>query len=462
MGKRFHILTFGCQMNANDSAWLARALAAGGHVPVPREEADLHILNTCSVRAKPENKVYTELGRIRLLARKHPEREILACVGGCVAQQLGEKLFARSRELRLLFGADGLTAAPEAIEHLFRHPDQKLALLDFSPGYPERRTFPGAEEPVALVNIMQGCDNFCAYCIVPLTRGRQKSRQSADVLKECRARIAGGAREITLLGQNVNSFGQDSQGDGTSFTGLLEQVSALPGLARLGFMTSHPKNMPPELIQAFGRLPALAPRLHLPLQSGSDRILRAMGRGYTRDAYMKILGSLRRVRPDIQISTDIITGFPGESENDFRKTLEIMREADFCASFSFAYSDRPGTKAGALPDKVPAALALERLARLQDWQNQNSRRILAARHGQKAWVLLEGPSLKEPFPENNPAGAADSAQGKRRSWHGREEHGFSVNLLIPDSLRPAPGDLLEAVITGHGRHTLKAALSKSC
>ncbi|MCL1915231.1 MAG: tRNA (N6-isopentenyl adenosine(37)-C2)-methylthiotransferase MiaB [Desulfovibrionaceae bacterium] len=462
MGKRFHILTFGCQMNANDSAWLARALAAGGHIPAPREEADLHILNTCSVRAKPENKVYTELGRIRLLAREHPEREILACVGGCVAQQLGEKLFTRSRKLRLLFGTDGLTAVPETIEHLLRHPDQRLTLLDFSHEYPERREFPGREDPVALVNIMQGCDNFCAYCIVPLTRGRQKSRQSAPILEECRARIAGGAREITLLGQNVNSFGQDSQGDGTSFTNLLEQVAAIPGLARLSFMTSHPKDMPPELIQAFGRLPALAPRLHLPLQSGSDRILRAMGRGYTRAAYMKILRSLRRACPDIHISTDIITGFPGESENNFRETLETAQEANFCASFSFAYSDRPGTKAASMPDKVPAPLALERLARLQDWQNQNSRRIFAARHGQKAWVLLEGPSLKEPFPENNHTKATDPVQGKRRSWHGREEHGFSVNLLIPDSLRPAPGDLLEAVITGHGRHTLKAALPKTC
>ncbi|MDR2503780.1 MAG: tRNA (N6-isopentenyl adenosine(37)-C2)-methylthiotransferase MiaB [Deltaproteobacteria bacterium] len=446
MRKRFHILTFGCQMNANDSAWLARALTDRGHVPSSREEADVHILNTCSVRAKPEDKVYTELGRISLLAQKSPERKILACVGGCVAQQCGERLFARSRELRLLFGTDGLAAAPEAIDLLLSDPQRKITLLDFNETFAEQghKLKAAATGPAALVSIMRGCDNFCAYCIVPLVRGRQKSRGSEDILAECRALIAGGAREITLLGQNVNSFGQDSLGDGSSFSTLLYRVAELPGLARLRFMTSHPKDMAPALVQAFAQIPLLAPRLHLPLQSGSDRVLRAMGRGYTRAEYIALVCALRQARPDIHISTDIIVGFPGENEQDFEDTLDAMQEADFCASFSFVYSDRPGTKAATMPDKIPPALALERLSRLQVWQNHNSARILEAMRGQSAHVLLEGPSLK------NPAS----------SWSGREAHDFAVNLYIPPAHGATTGDMLKVRITGSGKPTLKGELAE--
>ena len=446
MRKRFHILTFGCQMNANDSAWLARALTDRGHVESSREEADIHILNTCSVRAKPEEKVYTELGRIALLAQKNPERKILACVGGCVAQQCGEKLFTRSRELRLLFGTDGLAAAPEAIGLLLADPRRKITLLDFNETFAEQghKLQAAATGPTAFVNIMRGCNNFCAYCIVPLVRGRQKSRSCEDILAECRTLIAGGAREITLLGQNVNSFGQDSMGDGSSFTTLLHRVAELPGLARLRFMTSHPKDMAPDLIQAFACIPLLAPRLHLPLQSGSDRMLKAMGRGYTRTEYMALVRALHQARPDMYISTDIIVGFPGESEQDFADTLEAMQEADFCASFSFVYSDRPGTRAAALPDKIPPALALERLSRLQAWQNRNSARILEAMRGQSAHVLLEGPSLKNPV----------------SSWSGREAHDFAVNLCIPPTREAAPGDMLKIRITGSGKHTLKGELAE--
>lgn len=448
---RFHIMTFGCQMNANDSAWLARALRSLGYAQAEREEAEIHILNTCSVRGKPENKVYTELGRIRLLAAAAPEKKILACVGGCVAQQMGEKMFRRSKELRLIFGTDAVALAPQAIDFLVKHPGQRLSLLDFSPELTEReqRIELGRPAASAFVNIMQGCDNFCAYCIVPYVRGRQKSRKTPAILEECRALLGRGAREITLLGQNVNAFAQDSQGDGTSFAALLRRVAALPGLARLRFMTSHPKDMSQELILAFAELPNLAPHLHLPLQAGSDRILRAMGRGYTLEEYLRLTRALRAARPDLQLSTDIIVGFPGESEEDFQATLTAMQEADFCASFSFAYSDRPGTKAEGLPDKIPRPLALERLARLQAWQAANSARILAARVGSQAQVLVEGPS---PRP---------ATQGDSLSWQGKDACGFTVHINAPHSLDIAPGALLTVKINGHSNHALLGTLCRA-
>ncbi|MDR2050749.1 MAG: tRNA (N6-isopentenyl adenosine(37)-C2)-methylthiotransferase MiaB [Deltaproteobacteria bacterium] len=452
--KRFHILTFGCQMNAGDSAWLAGALRELGYVESARAEADIHILNTCSVRDKPENKVYTELGQIRLLAEAHPEREILACVGGCVAQQLGSGLFARSRELRLLFGADGLASAPGAIDFLVKNPGQKIGLLDFSPEFIERppKAEPGATKASVFVNIMQGCDNFCAYCIVPQVRGRQKSRKSGAVLEECRRFLDCGAREITLLGQNVNSFGLDSQGDGTGFSALLRRTAALPGLLRLRFMTSHPKDLDSGLIRAFAEIPQLAPHLHLPLQSGSDRILRSMGRGYTLKSYLNLVEKLRAARPGLQISTDLIVGFPGEEEEDFEATLEAMWEADFCASFSFVYSDRPGTRAKDLPGKIPRRAALERLARLQERQNLNSGRILRSLRGTSAQVLIEGKETK-------PSSAAPEAGEEGETWYGREAGGFHVLVSAPLSRCLAPGDLAEVIITGSGKHTLKGRIA---
>lgn len=456
MQKRFHITTFGCQMNANDSAWLARALKDLGYVESDWAEADIHILNTCSVRGKPENKVYTELGQIRQKAEREPGRELLACVGGCVAQQAGARLMSRSRECRLVFGTDGIAAAPEAIDLLVKNPGQKLTLLDFARDFTERerKIELGPPRPCAFVNIMQGCDNYCAYCIVPYVRGRQKSRRTAAVLAECRELLAYGSREITLLGQNVNSFGQDNSGDGTGFTDLLYQVAALPGLARLRFMTPHPKDLAPELIRAFKELPALAPRLHLPLQSGSDRILRAMGRKYDLARYLGIVEALRVARPDIQLTTDIITGFPGETEEDFQATLAAARTADFVASFSFAYSDRPGTRASRLENKVPHQTALERLGRLQAWQNDNAARILRSRLGLTVEVLLEGRSLKPEMP-GRPGFPEGESSGGAVSWHGRDPHGFSVNVPLPPEAQAKPGDIIKVKITGCGKHTLK-------
>ena len=472
-------------MNVNDSDWLRRALLDRGFSPAEFEDARIHILNTCSVREKPENKVYTELGRIRMLARRHAGRGVFACVGGCVAQQVGERLFKRSKELRLVFGTDGISLAPEAIAMLAEKPEHRLSLLDFSKDYAEREHYVGqnraakemreivplaAEAPAntgqageaapqsapssAFVNIMQGCDNFCAYCIVPFVRGRQKSRKSAAILDECRLLLENGTKELTLLGQNVNSYGLDSAAaaEKASFVELLHAVAALPGLERLHFVTPHPKDMPAELISAFAELPQLSSRLHLPLQAGSDRILKKMGRKYDLARYFELVESLRRARPDLQLSTDIIVGFPGETEKDFEATLEAMQRANFASSFSFVYSDRPGTRASKMEDKIPRAVGLERLARLQKWQDENTARILAGMVGSRARVLIEGGSLKPKMPGRE--------RENLHSVHGRDEHGFSVNIPVQAENIPEPGQILYAEITGAGRHTLKGRVAE--
>ncbi|MCC8195096.1 MAG: tRNA (N6-isopentenyl adenosine(37)-C2)-methylthiotransferase MiaB, partial [Deltaproteobacteria bacterium] len=328
MPNTFHITTFGCQMNAADSDWLSRSLVARGFVPAGRpDEASIHILNTCSVRDKPEQKVYSEIGRIRSVTGNSPD--VLVCVGGCVAQQVGEKLFKRFSQVRLVFGTDGIASAPDAISRLAAEKRLRISLIDFAERF-EERDFALDERvpPAAFVNIMQGCDNFCAYCIVPYVRGHQKSREADAILAECAALLERGAREITLLGQNVNAYGKDmnvSPGPGRSaFGDLLYRVAALPGLSRLRFVTPHPKDMGSDMAQAFADLPVLAPRLHLPLQSGSDVILRRMGRKYDTARFLRLVDELRAARPEMHFSTDIIVGFPGETEAQFRETLAFM------------------------------------------------------------------------------------------------------------------------------------------
>jgi len=283
----------------------------------------------------------------------------------------------------------------------------------------------------AFVNIMQGCDNFCAYCIVPYTRGRQKSRAPAAVLAECRTRVEQGAREITLLGQNVNSYGQDlSHGDaggtGLGFAELLRQVAAIPGLARLRFTTSHPKDIDPAVIRAFGELPNLCPALHLPLQAGSDEVLKRMGRKYDRARYLGIVSALRAARPDIALTTDLIVGFPGEGEEDFLQTLEIMELVRFESSFSFRYSDRPGVAATRLRPKVPDEVGQERLLRLQSLQNGITKESLKALEGCETDVLLEAMSRRQD-------------QGGH-FWRGRDPGGRVVNVRMP-GVRMSGADL---------------------
>lgn len=444
MRRSFHILTFGCQMNVNDSDWLARALRQKGFAEAALDSAGVIILNTCSVREKPEQKVYSALGRIRHETRRNPDAFVV--VAGCVAQQLSTAFFEKFPQVRLVAGGDGLAATPDAIERLCAQPELKISLTDFSEIYPERPPAldNGPIPPVAYVNIMQGCDNFCAYCIVPYTRGRQKSRATPAVLEECRALLEHGAREITLLGQNVNAFGQDSAGDGITFAQLLRRVAALPGLERLRFITPHPKDFSAEVIRAFGELENLCPRLHLPLQAGSDAVLKNMGRKYDRARYLQLVRDIRAARPDMAFSSDIIVGFPGETETDFQDTCSMLEDVGFMSSFSFCYSDRPGARAEMLPDKIPQEVKLERLSRLQAVQDALGQAWLRARTGQDATVLLEGLSRK-----------TQDGDAHTEQWQGRDPYGATVNVELPQGTG-AVGRMLPVRITTAKRHTLLA------
>lgn len=433
-GKTYHIVTFGCQMNVNESAWLERSLQLSGYVPAPEETARVHILNTCSVRAKPVQKVMSLLGRIEKLTNGDPD--VLIAVGGCVAQQAGEQFFKRFPQVRLVFGPDGTVNAPAALDRLLADPDLKLSLLDFSESYVDRQPLLGsAAEASAYVDIMQGCDNFCTYCIVPFTRGPKKSRPRQSILEECRALVERGCREITLLGQNVNAYGLDRPEWNTSFAGLLYEVAAIPGLLRLRFMTSHPKDIALEVINAFRDLPNLCPRLHLPLQSGSNRILERMNRQYTVERYLEIVAALREARPELEFSTDIIVGFPGETEEDFQATMQAMQAARFIDSFSFCYSDRPGTRSEGFLDKVPQDIALERLARLQAWQSGKREAFLENRVGRRTSILVEAPSKRS------------------GTWQGRDPYGHIVNIV---SKQARPGLLLPVTIVEAKKHSLIA------
>lgn len=442
--KTFHVMTFGCQMNVHDSEWISRAMMAKGWTEVAEEDAQVYVVNTCSVREKPEQKVYSLLGRLKPYMEKEGR---FVAVGGCVAQQIGRDFLARYPYVRLVFGTDQTGRVPEALDKLLEDGEGRLALLDFEDGYPLQETVIPEEGPVshlpgqAFVNIMKGCDNFCAYCIVPYVRGRQKSRRADDVVDECKALVARGVREITLLGQNVNSFGLDKHGDGTSFAELLERVANIDGLTRLRFTTSHPKDIAPEVIEAFGRLDALCPSLHLPMQAGSDTVLKAMGRGYDMERYMGLVEGLRAACPDIALTTDLIVGFPGETDEDFRQTLAAVEEVGFESSFSFMYSDRPGTRAEKMPFKIERAEKGERLIELQALQEKLTADALAACEGREAEVLVESRSKVQ-------------QSGDEVSWRGRDRHGRVVNFLWPNSGGDLVGKLVRVTIETAKKHSL--------
>ena len=424
-------------MNAHDSHWLRGELLARGLCESPLELADIVIVNTCSVREKPQQKVFSTLGRIRQACAGRA----LVAIAGCVAQQLGRQFLRQFPEVRLAVGPDGLPQAPSAIIHLLERQDDRISLLDFSAEYCERETRAAPDgRPTAYVNIMQGCDNFCAYCIVPFTRGRQKSRQSEAIIQECRTNLEAGSREISLLGQNVNAYGRD-RGEAMGFSALLHEIAALPGLARLRYITPHPADMTEQDIENFGAMPQLSPRLHLPAQSGSDSVLKRMRRRYGRDDYLGLVKKLRTARPDLALSTDLIVGFPGESERDFEATLDLVRQCDFMSSFSFCYSDRPGTRSALFEDKVPREVSLARLARLQELQEELSRNWLLTRVGQKTSLLIEGPSPRQP--------------GGAQSWQGRDPYGAIAHVRLSGEA-DRTGQIINARIIAAKRHSLIA------
>jgi tRNA-2-methylthio-N6-dimethylallyladenosine synthase len=390
--KNLYLHTFGCQMNVYDSERIRQLLAARNYRSVEDpSEADLIFLNTCSVRAKPEEKVYSALGRFRALKKRKPG--LIIGLGGCLAQQEGEKFLQRFPYLDFVLGTKELGRIHEVLDDLNTLGKRGLAIsLDGrTDPYASLPFFPSASKATAFVTIIQGCDNFCSYCIVPFVRGREVSRSSREILEEIRALAAQGVKEITLLGQNVNSYGNQAANE-ISFTELLEAIQEIPGIERIRFTTSHPKDLSPELIRSFGRLSKLCEHIHLPLQSGSNRILKRMNRGYSREEYLERVHALRNVCPQISITTDLIVGFPGEDEADFQSTLDVVDRVQFDDLFSFKYSDRPYIRAAEFQDKVPADVSLRRLMELQARQRRITVRRNKILESREVEVLVEGRS----------------------------------------------------------------------
>jgi len=379
-------------MNVVDSERIVDLLQGMGYSPVDSaEEADLILLNTCSVRAKAERKVYGHLGRFKPLKDARPD--LILGVGGCVAQQEGEKMLAEVPYLDLVFGTHNIHVLPELVQQAEQNRVRGAAteFLDRETRlqlFPQRRD---GDSVTRFVTVMQGCDNFCSYCIVPHVRGREVSRPSGEILAEITNLAERGVREVTLLGQNVNSYGLKEAGE-VSFAGLLRQINQVPGLERIRFTTSHPKDLSDELIDCFGELDKLCPHLHLPVQSGSDRILAAMNRGYTAAEYLDKVQRLRSACSDIRLTTDIIVGFPGEDEKDFEETLKVVRAVEYADAFTFLYSERPGTAAADLSETASAVEKQKRFERLVELQNGNSESTWSADVGKTYAVLVEGES----------------------------------------------------------------------
>jgi tRNA-2-methylthio-N6-dimethylallyladenosine synthase len=396
MPKKLFIKTYGCQMNVYDSARMADVLAPLGYAPAESpHQADMVILNTCHIREKAAEKVFSELGRLKPLkdaANRRGGRMIVA-VAGCVAQAEGSEILARAPHVDIVLGPQTYHRLPELVATATR---RSGGLLDTD--FPVESKFDHLPEVSApqgvssFLTIQEGCDKFCTFCVVPYTRGAEFSRPAADVLDEARRQVAAGAREITLLGQNVNAYHGAAPAGGEWRLGrLVRALAELPGLARIRYTTSHPRDVDDELVEAHRDVATLMPFLHLPVQSGSDRILAAMNRRHTASDYLRTLERLRRVRPEIAFSSDFIVGYPGEGERDFEATLALVREVGFAQSFSFKYSPRPGTPAAADADQVPDELKSERLARLQKLLEAQQRAFNHGQVGRMLEVLLERP-----------------------------------------------------------------------
>jgi len=397
--KRAFIKTYGCQMNVYDSDRMADILSGEGYETVDNpESADLVVLNTCHIREKAAEKVYSEVGRLRVLKERARSagRDMRIAVAGCVAQAEGAEIRARAPAVDVVVGPQSyhrlpeLLAAGRAIETEFSG-EAKFESLRARRGGAPRLSAP----PSAFLTVQEGCDKFCAFCVVPYTRGAEISRPVARVVEEAERLVAAGAREITLLGQNVNAYhGAGPDGGDWSLARLLFRLAEIEGLERLRYTTSHPRDMRDELIAAHRDLDKLMPYLHLPVQAGSDRVLKAMNRRHRRDDYLRLVDQLRAVRPDLALSGDFIVGFPGETDEDFAETLSLVERVGYASAFSFKYSVRPGTPAANAPDQVPEPVKAERLVRLQGLLAEQQRAFNAAALGRRMGVLLEKPGKR--------------------------------------------------------------------
>ncbi len=439
MTRKLYIKTHGCQMNEYDSAKMADVLRAahGLERTDDPEHADVLLLNTCSIREKAEDKVFSQLGIWRALKIQRPS--LVIGVGGCVASQEGETLRERAPCVDLVFGPQTLHRLPEMLTAVWA---DHQPIVDVS--FPEIEKFdqlpePRAEGPTAFVSIMEGCSKYCTFCVVPYTRGEEISRPFADVFAEITALSMQGVREVTLLGQNVNAYrGPTEDGEIADLALLIEHIAAIPGIDRIRYTTSHPVAFSDRLIEAYARVPQLVSHLHLPVQSGSDRILALMKRGHTMLEYKTKIRKLRAVRPDISLSSDFIVGFPGETEQDFAATMALIDELRFDHSFSFLYSPRPGTPAASLPDTTPMVVKKERLARLQRCIEDEARAISQRMIGTTQRVLVEKPSRKN-----------------ERQLSGRTENNRVVNFDGPSGLI---GHFVEVAITEALPNSLRGRL----
>jgi tRNA-2-methylthio-N6-dimethylallyladenosine synthase len=436
--KHFFLHTIGCQMNVYDSEQIAMRLATLGYEQTASmDRADLIIVNTCTVRAKAEQKAFSLLGRLARMKRRN--RRLIIGVGGCVAQQEGQKILERMPCIDLVFGTQAIDRLPGMIQQIETRRCRIVDVhMDEAPGMPEFLAGPQAESQASkFVTIMRGCDNYCAYCVVPFVRGRETSREPRGILREIRALVENGVREVTLLGQNVNSYGQ-KQNLGT-FPELLASINEIEGLIRIRFTTSHPKDLSSDLIAAFRDLDKLCPHIHLPVQSGSNRILKRMNRKYTKEQYLDKVAKLRDTCSEIAITSDMIVGFPGETEADFEQTLDLVKTVEYDGLFAFQYSDRPRAPSVSLPHKISEPLKRERLQILLDLQEKFTKRKHKALVGSTQLILTDGLSKKQVSGE-------PQSTGEALQWTGRTITNKIVNFYVDE--RRANSESLSGKLIG--------------
>lgn len=426
MSKNYHIITYGCQMNEHDSENIAGMLEAldYSHTPNP-EEADVVVMNTCSVREHADKRFFGMLGQFKKQKKKNPD--FIICVCGCMPQQphIVEEIRKSFSWVDIVFGTQTIAEFPNLLMERIRTGKKQFSIIDNNEEIPEEKESKREFKHKALVNITYGCNNFCTYCIVPYTRGREKSRSLRAVKQEIINLVKDGVKEVMLLGQNVNSF---RDADGNNFAALIRSLDEVEGLERIRFMTSHPKDLSDELIACFGDCKKLCHNIHLPVQSGSDEVLRRMNRHYNRQRYMEIVEKLRATCPDLSISTDIIVGFPGETEEDFLDTLSLVREVEYDSAFTFIYSPRVGTPAAKYDDQIPEKIKHDRFDRLVEDVNRCSAKKNSEYLGRIVTVLVDGPS-------KNDAGA----------WSGRTDTFKLVNFTSEEPL--TEGQMVSVRIT---------------
>src|ERR1700754_2230032 len=437
--KTFQIRTFGCQMNVHDSERLAGQLEEAGDVPASAEaKPDLVVFNTCAVRENADNKLYGTLGHLRPDKVANPDMQI--AVGGCLAQKDRGEIVKRAPWVDVVFGTHNIGSLPTLLERARHNAEAEVEILESLETFPS--TLPARRESsyAGWVSISVGCNNTCTFCIVPSLRGKEKDRRPGEILAEVEALVAEGVLEVTLLGQNVNSYGVEF-GDRLAFGKLLRSTGSIEGLERVRFTSPHPKDFTDDVIAAMAETPAVCHQLHMPLQSGSDRMLKAMRRSYRSARYLGIIDKVRAAIPDAAITTDIIVGFPGETEEDFQQTLEVVRQARFSSAFTFQYSKRPGTPAASLPDQLPKQVVQERFDRLIAVQEEVSWAENKKLVGRTVEVLV---AVGE--------GRKDERTGR---LSGRARDGRLVDFATGD-LTPRPGDIVETVVTYAAPHHLNA------